>query len=358
MKLGWLATALTIVATSCSVSGHISVTHGAASPAARGATAGAPAPSPVLPPVEPVVDRSDLSGVSVTPAEAGRVGDRLWRLRVQARHDRDVAGLKVIEAGQLLEADIGYICLYGCIGPVLTPGDLTVNVPRQTSWPATFFATETYTVGCLAAVTPCANSLVAQQDSVGAPWRLVFLVAYSGSNFAADPTPSPDGFGQQPSADTRRLGALPSEYASYLGALKHTGSPPAPTRLAPGPFTTALGASLFDPPSAQQARGETSTAAYRTDAADRVWQFAASHGTTTVCGTVRYRVDVRPIGGGPLTQPQDGSRFGPMAPGSYPAVLLSGLHMACFEAHPDSAAPINVIGTWGDVTTAVVPALS
>jgi hypothetical protein len=297
-------------------------------------------------------------GVSVSPDEAHVVAGRLWFLRMTALSERDAASLPQFEAGPELEVDRGFICQEGCRGPVLTSGTVTVNVPRQTAWPAVFFATVTYTTQCGASVSPCDDSFVAQQISPGAPWKMILYVDYSGTLYASQPALGADGYAVAAQADaTRHLEALPAEYAVYLQALKSTGRPPTSTRLANGYFTTGLASALNDPPAAQEARGEHRTVTYQAAPTDPIWRFASEFGSQVTCGTVRFRDQITPTAGHTLTQPDDYSAYGNLAPGDYATVTLTGLRNACFEVHQDPTTPIIVFGTWDHLTGATgIPA--
>jgi hypothetical protein len=274
-------------------------------------------------------------------------------MRMTALSQRDAASLPQFEAGPELEVDRGFICQEGCRGLVLTSDTVTVNVPHQTVWPAVFFATVTYTSDCQTSVPPCDDSFVAEQLSSGAPWKIVLYVTYSGTVYASQPALGAGGYALTALPDTaRHLETLPAEYATYLKALKDTGRPPVSTRLDSGSFTTGLASTLYYPPAEQEARGEHSTVTYQAAPSDPVWQFSAAYGSQVVCGTVRFSDQITPTTGRTLTQPDDYSNFGNLAPGDYAAVTLTGLHNVCFEAHQDPTKPIWVIGTWDHQTGA------
>ena len=258
-----------------------------------GSTASAPTgPDDSTTPAPSITDTSDQTGVAVTASEAPTVGTELWEAWIQARATRDITALQTLDAEPELSADWGYICQYGCAGPQLTLSSIAVTVPLQSKWPADFLATASYTADCNASASPCDNTFVAVQSAPGARWQIAAMTNWSGDSYA---TRSPVGPGQlspRPTPPSAHVTSLPQQYAEYLQAIKTTGKPPAATRLAPGPFTTDLIATNYNPPSQQQTDGLTDTTTYYTNSNDPVWQFAGSNGATAVCGTVRY-TDVR-----------------------------------------------------------------
>jgi hypothetical protein len=340
-----------IVAVALATRGHPAVKVGAAAPASTlppVTTATAP---PAAPAQAPVLGSSTDPSVAVSPAEANDVASRLWQARMTARYQRDAATLKLIEDGPALEADLGYICNLGCHGQLEKAVTTTVNLPLQTSWPVHFFATVTNDLpDC--PVAPCDESFVAEQVSSGAPWKIVLYASYSGTVYAAQPVAGAGGFAVPPDpSPLRDFRNLPNEYAQYLQSLKDTGRPPVLSRLGPGAFTSDLARNLYDPPSKQQAQGVLYTTTYFVSPTDPVWSFAGAYDVQVTCGTVRFRVTDRPLPGQELVQPTDQSAYGAaVAPGSYSAVLVQGLHTVCFEGYNQPPGKVLVFGTWGDVT--------
>jgi hypothetical protein len=297
----------------------------------------------------PVLASSAQPGVPVTPTEAADVAHRLWQARQTARAAHDATALHLVDAGPALDADLAAPCDAGCTGAVPTPRSTTVNLPSQPVWPVDFFATVTYASARCAPVA-CDDSFVAAQASAGAAWQIVLIVTSSGGTGVVKPAVGSGGFAAPPAAvPERQFTNLPAEYAQYLESLTVTGQPGL-TRLAPGPYTSALAPALYDPPVAQHAAGRIEAVAYSAAPGDPVWRFAAVGGQVT-CGTVLSESAARPLPGRALVQPADRSAFGSLAPGAYSSVVTRALRTVCFEAYPSPRTPVTVLGTWAATTT-------
>lgn len=303
--------------------------------------------------LEPAVTQTtDSPTSSVTPSEAHDVALQLWNENADARANRDIASLQELNAQPELEANVGYVCLWGCRGPELQSSTALVTVPHETTWPAYFFATVPYTTNCTASISPCDDSFVATQAAPHAEWKITLLVSWSGQSWATTPPVSDAEYSPSATpAPGEHVTTLPQEYADYLQSIKVSGQPPAGTRLAPGPFTTDLIASYYDPVSEQATNGAFEKVSYSVDPSDRLWEFPGSGGTTAVCGTVRWVDHVTPPRGQVLTQTDEDHPWGNLADGAYSAVTMTGLHMVCFEVYSDPSKHIAVFGTWGDGVT-------
>ena len=315
-------------------------------------------PSPTPPTVTPVAHRPPIKlvygsstrpGLIVDPDEARDVARQLWNERVQARYFRDTKGLAKLESGPALAADVGYICLLGCRGPLLTADDVVVNLPHQQAWPLAFSANAFYSQGCEAAQPPCHDSFVVVQRAENEPWKIEHYVTYAGTTFADQPASLANGWAEFPRPNAV-LTHTPAEYAANLTALSRGTGAPSGTHL------------LFDwfennAPDAQRAErdlgalGLQQTLTYRVDSRDPVWTFAGSNSVQFACGTVRFRQIVTGARNQRFVQPPDLSALGnKVAAGIYRRVTVDGVHMACFEQHAGEDA-LHVLGEWGDATT-------
>src|SRR5581483_11769387 len=110
---------------------------------------------------------------------------------------------------------------WGCRGPQLQSSQVMVTVPRETSWPAYFFATVPFTTNCDADFSPCDDTFVAEQAAPNSEWQITLLVDWSGSTYATR-APVPDGQYSPPASPPpgTHLNTLPQEYATYLQAIK------------------------------------------------------------------------------------------------------------------------------------------
>ncbi len=275
---------------------------------------------------------------------------QLWNGMVTARHENDRDALRALLKGPALEATLGDMC--DCPGiPKFVAETFSVNVPRQTSWPAVFFASATYTSSCEASARPCVDSFVAVQDRERGPWKIALWVGYSGRLNAETSGVGPGSFALDPPPLTYRDAVtLPAEYAEYRDSLKRTGEPPPQTRLGPGPFTTGEAEWLYDPPAEQRARNLSEGTSY-TVGGDPMYAFTAVAETAVVCGTVRYTSVATALPGMTIRQSQEQTEWGTkLAPGRYSSIVAEGLHMVCFELYANPNVPVTVFGRYGSVT--------
>jgi hypothetical protein len=303
--------------------------------------------------IAPVLARSANSSVSVDPDEAKEVARQLWLGHMQALHEQDIPGLRNIESGAALEADIGVICVCGASPPAPPIAQVIVNVPHQTAWPAHFFASVIWTDGCTASAQ-CVDSFVAVQQNVEAPWTLDLYAAYSGLVMSEEPQLGAWGFAADPPPLTDAgAGNLPSEYAAYFQSVYDTGRPPAGTRLVPGPFTDGQDGARHHAPDHDAALGFSQTGRFWADpAGDPVYVFATSGGSTTVCGTIRYEITYTALAMKVIAQPPDRAVLDfHLDPGQYSSVVEHGLYTACFAFDPNVPQQVGVFGGWGGLTS-------
>jgi hypothetical protein len=314
-------------------------------------TSSAPAGPPTA--IAPVLARSANGSVSVDPDEAKQVARQLWLGHMQALHVQDIPGLRNIESGAALEADVGFICVCGPGPPAPPIAQVIVNVPQQTAWPAHFFASVVWTDGCTVNAQ-CVDSFVAVQENAEAPWTLALYAAYSGLVVSEQPQLGAWGFAADPPPLTDAgAGNLPAEYAAFFQSVYDTGRPPAGTRLLPGPYTDGPQGARRQSPDRDAALGFSETGRFWADtAADPVYVFATSGGSTTVCGTVRYEITYTALAMKVIAQPLDRAVLGyHLEPGQYSSVVEHGLYTACFAFDPNAPQQVGVFGGWGGLTS-------
>jgi hypothetical protein len=287
--------------------------------------------------------------VSVDPAEANSVARRLWTDVILARHDRDPGALAIVESGAPLAVDAPQ-CMAGCPPPYLyNLTAVVVSVPRQSSWPAQFLATASYTENCNTGYSPCDNTFVAVQPTKGAPWTISLFVSYSGPPLA--PFLEAGGYDAPPRGG-RPISTLTLAYAKYLQAIKTTGAPPASTILQSGAFTTGLVKQLYLSPSMAAAGGYSDSITYKPGAAP-AYRFETSLGPLA-CGTVDWTDTDTALPGKVLVQPLDRASWGPtLAPGTYTRIVDRGVHMNCYVPGISDSSIAYVIGGWDGSTSQV-----
>jgi hypothetical protein len=319
--------------------------------------AGGPDPSTTTTTVPSVVSSTTSATDSVDPHEGHIVAGALWSGLSRAENARDIDALRAYEDGPLLASDIGEICHVGCPPPRFSAEEsITVNVPHQTGWPATFFASVSYT-GCVSAQTPCIDEFVAQQNQKDGPWKAILLIHYGGHTISEQPQLLPDGYAVPAPDAAPTVTPLLADYANYLTSLKTTGTKPANTVLQDGAFTSDMASALFDPPQAQQARGLTIATEYHVDPTDPVATFVDGLGATTACGVVRSSSVVQSLSGDPLTAGVSVQEFRMrMADGRYSSITATGLHMVCFTKATDNPAAVVIASSGQIVAVTGVPA--
>jgi hypothetical protein len=323
-------------------------------PTTGGSSGESSEPAATIAPAAPVevIAASSTPSDSVDPREAADVASKLWQGRASALSTADSAALRVFDDGPLLEADIGSICQVGCPLPSFSSGfTLSVNVPHQTGWPATFFASVRYSE-CDRSGLACVSDFVAVQPEEGAPWRATLLVTYtSDTTYTEQALRLPDGFAVAPPDPAPTVPPLLADFANYYTALKTTGSKPASTNLADGAFTSGHAARVFDPPEAQHARGIDSVTTYSVDPADPIYTFVDAGGDTKACGTIRYTDHMTSADGSPLDADVAVREYHfRIDEGLYKSMTLRGLHMVCFGVPEHDSA---VVVATGGATTAV-----
>jgi hypothetical protein len=289
---------------------------------------------------------------TVDPLEAKSVARSLWAGISAALSAGDTGALRVFEAGPLLESDIGAICQVGCPPQQFsTPLQVSVNVPHQSGYPATFLATVTYQTGCHAATSPCVNQFIAVQPAKGAPWKAMLRIQYGGPTNSQQAHLLPDGYAVAPADPaTARISDLLADFSNYEDTLKRTGVPPTDSLLADGPFTSDRAPRLYDPPDAQAARGVHVTGTYTVDPADPTYVFATAAGGMTMCGDIRYAAELTSATGDPLDASVAVDEWKMrLTPGRYSSISLVGLDMLCFERLPTDA-HYTVVANWGGNT--------
>lgn len=298
--------------------------------------------------VAPVVARPSEPGVAVDPAEAYAVATRLWNERVLARHDRDPSALAVVESGPLLAEDVE-ICRAGCAAPPLYPlTHLSVIVPHQATWPASFFASATAGAPCATGKLVCQDLFVATQQAAGRPWRMRFFASYLGTAGVSGGN-GPGGYAPPGKANISAASLL-GDYAAYLEAIKQTGRAPARSILMPGFLTTGLVSVNRPNPRLLLEEAATDRVTYRPLGPS--YQFGLPYGTLT-CGTVAWTDTATARWGLRLTQLPDRLEWGIAVPaGTYTRIVADGVHMVCFI----STAPTRAFGIadWSGQTSATV----
>jgi hypothetical protein len=312
------------------------------------------APDTITPSTPTLVNASSSSATdSVDPAEARDVATRLWRGRAGALTTADTAALRVFDDGPLLESDIGSICQVGCPLPSFSASFIVaVNVPHQSGWPATFFASVSHSE-CDRSGLTCVSDFVATQPVEGAPWKATLLITYTDENaYSEGAQLLPDGFAVAPPDAAPTVPPLLTDFAGYYTALKTTGSKPASTNLADGAFTSGQASRLFDPPEAQHARGIEEVVTYGVDRADPIHTFVDSSGETKACGTIRYTTHLTSGDGSPLDAEVALREYHVrLDDGLYQSMTLRGLHMICFGVpQHDNAVVIASSGGTTSVT--------
>lgn len=319
--------------------------------------AGAPDPSTTTTSVPTVVASTTSTTDSVDPHEAHIAAGALWSGLSRAESGRDIDALRAYEDGPLLASDIGEICQVGCPPPEFSAEEtITVNVPHQTGWPATFFASVSYT-GCVATQTPCIDEFVARQDEKGGPWKAILLIHYGGHTTSEQPQLLPDGYAVPGPDAGSTVPPLLADYANYLTALKTTGAKPASTALADGPFTSDTASALFDPPEAQRDRGLSIVTEYHVDPTDPVATFVDGLGATTACGVVRSSSVVQSASGDSLPAGVSVQEFRMrMADGRYSSITAARVHMVCFSQLAGDPVVVVIAGSGQIVAVTGVPA--
>jgi hypothetical protein len=154
--------------------------------AGRGARASHPEPAPGIPPAVERPGPSELrttnpSGPVVTPIQARQITTTIFRLRAGALAAQDRRAFEHIDTGAVLESGVAACaCLRERFGAIT---DMSVFVPRQASFPASFMAE----VATTDAGTPSIENMVVVRSSAADTWRLAVENVRRDRSAVADP---------------------------------------------------------------------------------------------------------------------------------------------------------------------------
>jgi len=192
-----------------------------------------------------------------------------------------------------------------------------VLVPSGRGYPAVFLAELTWTHS--AGVS--SRLQVFERTDESSPWRVALSTGYEGT-----PLPLTDDSMSGTASAPR---SLHDTLADYFRSWKETGQPPPDTRVAPGPFTTAVGSRLAaTPQDGDYGRGILMHVEFH--AGDIAWAFNIPDGHLE-CGAVWHVSDYDSA-----RQVRDRSNWGnALAPGHYDWIREADLWMSCVLATQD-----------------------
>lgn len=277
------------------------------------------------------------SGPVVTPPMASGIVDTMWKLRGDALGHPNPSILASFETGSALEVDTGRC---GCDdgNPFGSIDDMTLFMPRQTAYPASFMAE----VATTASGKPFIAFFILQRTSASSPW----LLAFSGG-FATDraevtpPAVDADGYlaaqTATPALDPKQAHTA---LATYWSEAKRTGTIPATTTFAPGPWTTDFAKIMDEHHQGDVNDGLRAYYSYQADPAhDPVFTFPEGQGWLIACSAVRVQKTFTGsrLGDGPQQDPAR-RNWGPgVTPGLHTAVVVTEITLPCIEIPPAAA---------------------
>jgi len=287
---------------------------------------------------------STVAGTVVSPDQAGAVLLAIWNLRSEAFTSNNRAFMAEFETGPALEADeVTCGCNSRAVrGPIY--GE-SVFVPKQTAFPATFFAEVNTTLFD----GPYVQYLVITRESMATPWMVVADPGESGNRPLDQPKIGPGGYDVSPAPGPASAN-LPSELATYWATWTEAGHAPAQNLFAPGEWTTQAGASFAEHPSGSEDshNGLVGYFAFKGGTSNEVWGFGTTTGAIT-CGVVRWQTIWTDPGGGPRQDPAR-HNWGPsVAPGIYQYMAETQITQPCFIQDPGTR--IVVTSGLGDPDT-------
>lgn len=185
----------------------------------------------------------------VTEAQASQVMTALWNGQERAHVGKNTTLYDELDAGSVdLEEHYALddlIC--GCSSFYWTKGKrilrhVAVYLPRQTSYPLSFFAEVLATApGAAVPPTGATADFVVTRDSPSDPWKLTMQSFDGGYGPPVTELPAPeliDGYDSPTSQPESVPRAWPAQLAAYYNGLKRTGVQPTTTPFLPGPLTT------------------------------------------------------------------------------------------------------------------------
>ena len=311
-----------------------------------------------LPPAPPPADRAATatlpaaftattpSGPIVTPAMAADVVQAAWTLHSRALSHFDTGLMASFETGTALEIDRGR-CQCSQPGDPFGPiRGLALSVPRQTAYPARFFAQ----VATTASHDPWIAFLVFTRHDPSSPWLLTLMGGFSPDQaIVTPPATDRDGYlAPQTAPPTIDPTIAHHLLADYWRHAKDRGSVPDPAPFAPGLWTTDFAAKLAVHHQGDvAANGLTGYYTYQADTApDATFVFPEGQGWQIACSAIRIQ---KTYTAGPTGAPfQDAARHNwgsAITPGVHAAIVDTEITVPCIEIpSAGSTAGARVLG--------------
>jgi hypothetical protein len=286
------------------------------------------------------------SGPVITPSGARDAVRAAWTLHARALERLDIKLMSAFETGAALELDAGR-CDCGPGNPFGDIKDMAVSVPRQTAYPAQFFAQ----VATTASNQPWVAFLVFSRTEAASPWRLAFIGGFQASDASVTPPAvGADGYlAPQTASPLFDPAAAHRLLADYWRTAKRTATVAPSSNFAPGIWTNQFATKLTQ--YHQGGIGQNGLVgyyAYETDPAnDPAYTFAEGQGWQIVCSALRVqKTFVAPPGRSGPYQDKAGQNLGPLVPpGVHNAVIVTEITVPCIEVPPaGSSAKATVLG--------------
>jgi hypothetical protein len=277
-----------------------------------------------------------LSGpaVTLTLQQVSEAYQTTWPGFARGFAQENVVAMRKYATPEMVQAVIG---AYGCgcgPWPARSP-TVRFSFPTEHQYPLSFMAE---IPGTEYDGSPLGREVVFSQADISAPWRVTYMVAFSGTRSYLGPSavrpPPPMRF---------KITIVGGQFASFFQTVVNTGVP-APDNDWPqtGSVKDEVDRYLQTKEAIEQI-GDTQEITFAP--ADHSIAFAAPDGDI-MCGVIRSSALVTTPPGVPTVQPADQSLWGThLAPGSYTTLTKSGTHDYCFIARRSGVtSPISFFG--------------
>jgi hypothetical protein len=277
-----------------------------------------------------------LSGpaVTLTLQEVSEAYQATWPGFAQGFAHENLATMRKYTTPEMVQAVIG---AYGCgcaPWPARSP-TVRFSFPTEHHYPLSFLAE---IPGNDFDGSPLGREVVFSQADISAPWRVTYMVAFSGTRSYLGPSAL-----RSPPRMRFNVTIVGGQFASFFQTVVNTGVPAPDNNW---PQTGSVKDEVDRYLQTKEAIEQIGDAQHMTFApADHSIAFAAPAGDI-MCGVIRSSALVTTPPGVPTVQPADRSLWGThLAPGSYTTLTKSGTHDYCFIARRSGlTSPISFFG--------------
>jgi hypothetical protein len=199
------------------------------------------------------------------------------------------------------------------------------SVPVERSYPISFLAQISTPAPPASIFTPSVTLVVFSKSSSRAPWKVAYLIRYSGSSRYLS-----SSIDRSAPQATFPITNVVGQLADFFTAIANTGAAPPDDAW---PQTGSIGQEVqiyLDTKSSVEQQGDQQQTIFT--GVDTSPAFAYPHGDI-MCGSYRSISTVTSPSNAPIVQPADQITWGSLAPGTYSSFTKVGMHQVCYSVN-------------------------